>query len=75
MTPTKLTPEEHALLYFEAASNICRLHGDIPPGEVDKLVQVEMHSMNLTEAMELLTRIKMELKTRYYGDCLMITDE
>ncbi|MEL6494106.1 MAG: hypothetical protein AAFQ41_03155 [Cyanobacteria bacterium J06623_7] len=75
MTLTRLTPDEHAILYFESASNVYRQHKNIKPKEVDKLVQVEMHSMNLAEARELITKIKMGLQTKYHGDALMIRNE
>ena len=75
MTLSRLTPEEHAILYFESASNVYRRHKNIKPKEVDKLIQVEMHSMNLTEARELLTALLLGLQTKYHGDALMIRDE
>ena len=71
----KLTREEHAILYFESSSNVYRRHPDIKPREVDKLVQIEMHSMNLTEARELVTKLLMGLQTKYHGDALMIKNE
>lgn len=52
MTNQKLTPTEHAILYFESTGNVYRGHPDIKPKELDRLVRVEMHSMSRSYARE-----------------------
>ena len=75
MTTERLTPTEHAILYFESSSNVYRQHGNIKLEEVDRLVQIEIHSMNLSEARELVSKLLLGLQTKYYGDALMVRDE
>ena len=75
MTTNKLTPTEHAILYFESTGNVYRRHPNIKPKELDRLVRIEMHSMNLTEARELISKFLLSLQPIYHGDALMIKDE
>ena len=75
MTINKLTPTEHAILYFESSSNVYRRHPDIKPQELDRLVRVEMYSMSRSYARELISKFLLSLQTIYHGDALMIKDE
>lgn len=72
---SKLTQDEHAILYLESAMNCYRQHPNIKEAEVNKLVQVELHSMNLRQAKELVTKVKQEFQLFYNLDQIIIKDE